>query len=779
MMKTLSRRIAEAYENELIEGTIYRIDMDHVDVIPLSSTGILRSLPLTGDRDKVQVGDPVRIVRVGGKRVALAGDLALWFDVAEDTTEPATGITPVELEGAITDREATRLGSLQQDADGNVGIRCAPDPQFSLDVYGNIRASGYIVGKHALQVSGAKLIAHFDGPEPYVTDATGDPNGHMGQIGTLTGATDFRAGKFGKALHFAATGSLVYQQPTAIDFTQPGTLCFWRKLEVGDSSLAGGKWIWSGSEPTETPTDYFALAYSADALGVELHISSASATSEVFSAALPVDTLFHHYAVTWNDTSAALYLDGMFQFSVAYTPMTANPAALGLGYSMSTIDDLAILGVAMSADEIRAIYQSNAPLFAETSNWSFRSPNSRTWSDADGLWSVSSAGNPAFGVSGVDGKTWGGLPLDSGDVLIGRGSNYVKWDDSSGTLVFAGNGSGITNINGANITTGYISAARINAGTITAAMLAATALDAKTITGSTIRTSVANPRIEMNSSGLKGYDASGTAQAYFSSDGKFYAGGGKVHLDANGIYVDAPNTLPTAAQAASYRFNSAIGVIGGLYGYHSGSQHMLVLQSEAVGTNTGQLQLNSIGPTNTYGQVSIAAQCGLNSSYISLQQSNSPTGGNIQIAANYVAVNGNMGVSGAFSAATLQLTYASALWDKISDKPIATGSFTPAWVNMGGSGTLATNTGHYYRIGDLWHVQIQLQSSGNKISTFGTTYCTLPSPIPWPSTDAVSPLWNPSDFTTQGYAVIRQGKLYLPTFNLTTKWLSVNFVYRT
>ncbi|RIK41596.1 MAG: hypothetical protein DCC55_11305, partial [Chloroflexi bacterium] len=51
----------------------------------------------------------------------------------------------------------------------NVGINRAPDSQFDLDVAGALRAT-YLIGKHAIQLSGARMILHFDGQEPSNTN---------------------------------------------------------------------------------------------------------------------------------------------------------------------------------------------------------------------------------------------------------------------------------------------------------------------------------------------------------------------------------------------------------------------------------------------------------------------------------------------------------------------------------------------------------------------------------------------------------------------------------
>ena len=86
-MASIRKAVAAALQKEFVEGAIFRVDMDRVDVAPEGSTGILRSLPLTGDRDKVQPGDPVRVITVAGERVALVGDLALTDEPGEEVAD--------------------------------------------------------------------------------------------------------------------------------------------------------------------------------------------------------------------------------------------------------------------------------------------------------------------------------------------------------------------------------------------------------------------------------------------------------------------------------------------------------------------------------------------------------------------------------------------------------------------------------------------------------------------------------------------------------------------
>ena len=64
----------------------------------------------------------------------------------------------------------------------HVGINWVGDPQFALDVNGPIRGQ-YLVGPHALQVKDVMLLSHFDGKEPYNTNAFRRPEQRHGPGG--------------------------------------------------------------------------------------------------------------------------------------------------------------------------------------------------------------------------------------------------------------------------------------------------------------------------------------------------------------------------------------------------------------------------------------------------------------------------------------------------------------------------------------------------------------------------------------------------------------------
>ena len=122
----------------------------------------------------------------------------------------------------------------------NVGINMAPDPQFALDINGPARAT-YWIGPHALQIKDAIMICHYDGRQPFNTNFYGEPNGHFGQVGTITGGVVFVAGKFGKALQVGWLCTNYFSDPSCeydatltqwSKFASSGTLTAERSTEV-------------------------------------------------------------------------------------------------------------------------------------------------------------------------------------------------------------------------------------------------------------------------------------------------------------------------------------------------------------------------------------------------------------------------------------------------------------------------------------------------------------------------------------------------------------------
>lgn len=472
---------------------------------------------------------------------------------------------------------------------GNVGINCAPDPQFALDVGGNLRSQGWIVGKHAIQIKDARMIAHMDGPDPYSTNFTGETNGHMGQIGTVNSIVVFRPGKFGKAVEIAGATSNICSNPQfdggstsgwsnyafgggsgtratttarnyigaysykisktdgittarfgasfartintgqAITFSvmvriegaaggtpiarlhiegsfTPTTLETtsvvdeWVMLSgtaVSNSSTTTNVYVWlegcatgvlyvsdlqitasayvlpytsssrasngalyypataiNGNKGTlmfwfrvpwgQTPTalgaaimmasgyDAFSLRKKSNSNQLAFRNGGSDVISYTYSG---WDRGWHHLALVYSaeTNTATLYVDGNSVATGTFSEFT--PSAMYVGCPSNNvdllngwIDEFATIDRVLSASEILTIYQSDAPVFAETSVYHFRAGNGLVWGDAEGLWMLDTAGNTVLGVSGVNGKSWGGRTLNIGDFALGKyGASDGGW----------------------------------------------------------------------------------------------------------------------------------------------------------------------------------------------------------------------------------------------------------------------------------------------------------------------------------------------------------------
>lgn len=137
-------------------------------------------------------------------------------------------------------------------------------------------------------------------------------------------------------------------------------------------------------------------------------------------------------------------------------------------------------------------------------------------------------------------------------------------------------------IQAGDIAANAITADKINAGAITAVKIDATAIDGKTITGSTVRTSAGAARVEMNTSGLFAYNASGVATVSLNSSGAANFTGtitAAAGSTVGGFYIGS--TYIGASDGVSFYINSSSG----------NARFTTIYCNEAAGT-TGISMLN-------------------------------------------------------------------------------------------------------------------------------------------------------------------------------------------
>jgi len=237
-------------------------------------------------------------------------------------------------------------------------------------------------------------------------------------------------------------GRLTYNNNTVPIST--GTVCYWLKIDA----ITNGAYGQTIFQHVGSTGNFWMYVRPTDGNLIYSWGSTLYASGDI-----PVDGNYHFVVMTRDNSDTKVYIDGVLSGQVsntAFAKHSTNPLNIGSLPSSGeeratngTIDEFAIIDRALNADEIKAIYESDAPIFAETSTWAWRTSNNLAWADANGLWAVDKNTAHAFGVCGVDGYSWGGFGLDAGDIVLGRnvsGSSAIKWDISAGTFGFYGNG---------------------------------------------------------------------------------------------------------------------------------------------------------------------------------------------------------------------------------------------------------------------------------------------------------------------------------------------------
>lgn len=265
------------------------------------------------------------------------------------------------------------------------------------------------------------------------------------------------------------------------------------------------------------------------------------------------DYTWTHYALSFDGSALRLMLNGKLEGTG--TGASFVPARVHVGHGSGIrnlnglLDDLCIIGRALTGDEVRAIYESNAPVFAETSTWHWRAGRNRLWVDEEGLWGFGASGGAIIGLyAGEDNnpaatKSWGGLTLSEGDLLLGRyGAANGGWMHFDQDLVGG--------LPGWKFGYGDKTVLLLDSGGATLDGV----LDISTAGGIYQGTgSFASPTTGLriwNDSGvgrIGGYNA-GTAQWYAATDGKLYAGGGSIILSAAHLQIGVTTNAPVNDQ---------------------------------------------------------------------------------------------------------------------------------------------------------------------------------------------------------------------------------------
>lgn len=407
------------------------------------------------------------------------------------------------------------------------------------------------------------------------------------------------------------------------------------------------------SQPTGYLFDEGNLAAYYDSSDYKIKFTDGTNTAQ--SAALDFDALdWLHLVFVWSSAGLAIYVDGVANGSNGtYTAPTLG-ASLYLGSTTAgasqpnaLFDELFILDRALSAVGARSIYESNAPVFAETSIRAWRSPGQVPIRvNEEGLWGRDEDGNASLGWSSVDGKSWGGQTLGKGDFLLGHGTEYMLWDASAATLNITG---GITakrgELQSLNVSglLDMVSGGKIRVGTGTKDVdLTGWLIDDAEIVGQNgagtdevCLTSegkvTAGDGVEISGSGINIYGTdnalttratkTGTIQCSVNSAGAITAGADAVTLDANGIEIKMPSVHLTKG---AYSFGSTISHLDKVGVFASeGTGHAGVLLSCGGVTTLPACETNAVVAAQsaaTYlAHATILASSGTKGAYLELR----------------------------------------------------------------------------------------------------------------------------------------------------------------
>jgi hypothetical protein len=346
------------------------------------------------------------------------------------------------------------------------------------------------------------------------------------------------------------------------------------------------------------------------------------------------------WALTWDfdadEYDLTIYEDDGTRYTgsstAGLTAPTITDVALGTNYAGSAnwingvLDDVVFLARALPLDESTAVYESNAPVFVESSVRVWRSPTAAPiWVDEEGLWGRTESGDASIGWSAVDSKSWAGFTLDEGDFALGRSAtNYLRWDDSAGTLTIAGDGDGITNIDGGNIQASTITATELNVST-----LSAITADLGTVTAG---------RVEMLSSGsIAGADGtglviddnlsydsdswhllsldSGTWQVGIDTSGNLRAG--SVTINSDGIDILAGSGTFSAGDAYSIT-NASGNPVSGITGWQSTGFHTARLIAPEIAGESSFVDIRAVAPSGYDAEITLRGFSGTDSVYLSV-----------------------------------------------------------------------------------------------------------------------------------------------------------------
>jgi len=206
-----------------------------------------------------------------------------------------------------------------------------------------------------------------------------DTTGKSGN-GTLMNGTKWVDGKSGKAIYFDGKEGYVEISLPEIFNNIPKnnfTIAYW--INVHD--ISGSGTIWTRIvEARYDSTNYLQFVIQINNGELGINIMSDSAESTVIVSPIIVADKWYHVAGVWDASkkSIKLYLDGVQQAGVGTTPASpGDKKTLNIGrrsdgnadtYFDGTIDDFAILNVALTEEDIKNLMDNGLIFYAAVSS---------------------------------------------------------------------------------------------------------------------------------------------------------------------------------------------------------------------------------------------------------------------------------------------------------------------------------------------------------------------------------------------------------------------------
>jgi hypothetical protein len=434
----------------------------------------------------------------------------------------------------------------------------------------------------AVQIEASWLSPYLDGS---LSDDPGLPAGGHSWSGTAHNSTSSRT--FGK-LTYPVAGNLNAER---------GTIMAWIYSEA-DSGTTGQGILDAGAA---WPNFGFYVTNVGRAQGIW-----GTGSNAAFAPNVSVFGGWHHVAFTWSiyTQEAVCYLDGVpGTVNTAFTataPVLGSTitvgqlGTLGSGFNFNGyIDDLVILDHVMTPTEILAVFESDAPVFAESSVFTFRvTPKGLVWADEEGLWMHDTDGNAVLGAFGGDAasKSWGGFIMGQGDIAFGQfGASNGGW--------FYFDRDGVSSKPFLKLGWGSSTVLALDSG---GASLTGV-LDIDTSGG----IYQGSGTFAVPTTGLKLYNVSGTGklsgynggveQVKIDTDGRLYAGAGSVKLDALGLSLNGltAGAIDPTPGVSGVRWLTGGVEMGSVSMQQVGTENTFVATARATASHNATLHLST------------------------------------------------------------------------------------------------------------------------------------------------------------------------------------------